>query len=166
MPDEPVAFFVGHDDTITSLSISPSGTRLLSNDMNSSLRLWDLLDISSSSTKLIQNGKKNHFTYEFSINNLYSNNNEKNLLKCSWSFDENFISCGNSDRFVKLFNVDLLPIDSPVNSISYLNTTDNNNKNIWGCHQGVIQKVTFHPSEFIFASCSSDSTVLVGEYMP
>lgn len=166
MPNDPDALFVGHEDTIASLSVSPTGTRLLSNGMDNSIRVWDLLDISSTSTKLLKNGKKNNYTYDFSIHNLYKNNNEKNLLKCSWSFDENFISCGNSECYIKLFNIDLIPTDTGINSVNYLNPTDNNNKNIWSCHSGVIHKVTFHPSEFIYASCSSDSTIIVGEYMP
>ena len=32
---------VGHMDTVTGLALSPSGTRLLSNGMDNTVRMWD-----------------------------------------------------------------------------------------------------------------------------
>jgi Prp8 binding protein len=36
----------------------------------------------------------------------HSHNFEKNLLKCSWNFDDSMISVGSADRFVYVWDAD------------------------------------------------------------
>merc|ERR1712118_409342 len=64
----------GHNDTITSLRLSPSGAYLLSNSMDQCLNVWDVRSFVSESrcVKTLTG---------------HIHNAEKNLLKCDWSPD-------------------------------------------------------------------------------
>ena len=63
----------GHGDTVTGLSLSPDGSRLLSNSMDSTLKAWDVAPFSPSERCVA--------TFEG-----HSHDFHKNLLRCSWFF--------------------------------------------------------------------------------
>ena len=70
--DEVVLELKGHGDTVTGLSLSPDGSRLLSNSMDSTLKAWDVAPFSPSERCVA--------TFEG-----HSHDFHKNLLRCSWS---------------------------------------------------------------------------------
>jgi Prp8 binding protein len=73
---------------------------------------------------------------------------EKNLLRCSWSSNQEMISCGSADRTVRIY--------------------DSSNANMLYClggHKGSVNEVIFHPTEPIIASCGSDKVIYLGELM-
>merc|ERR1712118_377112 len=80
-----VAFSLsGHTDTLTSLRLSPDGSYLMSNAMDSSLRIWDVRPYAPSDRCIkIFNGASHNF--------------EKNLLRCNWSPDGRRITTGSAD---------------------------------------------------------------------
>ena len=82
---------VGHMDTLTGISLSPCGTRLLSNAMDNTVRLWDVQPFTQSPTRELQ-----AFIGA-------SHNVERNLLRCSWSADMKLISAGSADRTTNLW---------------------------------------------------------------
>lgn len=124
----------GHTDTITCLSLHPKSTHLLSNSMDSQLRTWDVRAFVAAPTRHCKTfiGAKH--------------NAEKGLLKAAWSPDGTMISCGSSDRMVRVFDeysaeeLYLLP-----------------------GHKGCVNTVIFHPKENVIASGASDKMIYVGE---
>lgn len=131
--NEPVFFLPGHSDTITGLSLNSEGTHILSNSMDCTARIWDIRPYATSQrcTKVFQ-GHQHNF--------------EKNLLKCAWTPDGKNITCGSSDRFNYIWNV-------------------NSTKIIYKLpgHLGSVNAVDFHPKEPILLSGGSDKRIYLGE---
>jgi Prp8 binding protein len=129
-----VAFTLqGHTDTITSLRLSPDGSYLLSNAMDSSLRIWDVRPYAPTD-RCIK-------TFSGSVHNF-----EKNLLRSNWAPDGRRVTSGSADRFVYIW-------DTTSRQIMY---------KLPG-HVGSVNEVDFHPKEPIVGSCSSDKKVFLGE---
>eukprot|EP01035_Chromulina_nebulosa_P026856 gene26856-35223_t len=72
---------------------------------------------------------------------------EKLLLKCSWSPDQDRISCGSADRYVHLWET------TTFSELYYLPG-----------HKASVNQVIFHPTQPILASCGSDRQIILGEY--
>jgi len=126
----------GHSDTLTSLRLSPDGSYLMSNAMDSSLRIWDVRPYAPTDRCIkIFTGAVHNF--------------EKNLLRCNWSPDGKRITTGSADRFVYVW-------DTTSRQILY---------KLPG-HVGSVNEVDFHPKEPIVGSCSSDRKVFLGEISP
>ena len=126
----------GHNDSITGLCVSPDGSKLLSNAMDSTLRQWDITpfvrtDLTSRCTHLYQG---------------IHHGAERNLLKCCYSRDSEYVSCGSSDRMVHVFDA------STSKLVYYLPG-----------HKGSVNQVIFHPHDQVIASCSTDRTIFIGE---
>jgi Prp8 binding protein len=83
---------VGHNDTITSISLSNSGSYLLSNSMDNTMMIWDV-------RPFVEDGKR-------SVRTLigHSHNYEKNLIGCDWSWDDQYVASGSADRCVYVWN--------------------------------------------------------------
>ena len=90
--DEVVLELKGHGDTVTGLSLSPDGSRLLSNSMDSTLKAWDVAPFSPSERCVA--------TFEG-----HSHDFHKNLLRCSWSHDGEKVACGSADQIVHVWDV-------------------------------------------------------------
>jgi Prp8 binding protein len=126
----------GHTDTITGLRVSPDGTRLLSNAMDNSLRMWDIRPYVSAQQRSRFLGSFVGAQHDF----------QKNLLKCSWSPDGSRVSCGSSDNFVYVWQVD-------------------NKRMLYKLpgHTAGVCEVDFHPTEPVIVSASRDKTMFLGE---
>ncbi|KAK4787949.1 hypothetical protein SAY86_019268 [Trapa natans] len=123
----------GHQDTITGMELSPDGSYLLTNAMDSKLCVWDMRPYAPQNRCVkIMEGLQHNF--------------EKNLLKCSWSPDGSKVTAGSSDRMVYIW-------DTTSRRILY---------KLPG-HTGSVNEVVFHPSEPIVGSCSSDKQIYLGE---
>ena len=131
--DEVVLELKGHSDTVTGLSLSPDGSRLLSNSMDSTLKAWDVAPFSPSERCVA--------TFEG-----HSHDFHKNLLRCSWSHDGEKVACGSADQIVHVWDV------ASTEELYYLPG-----------HKGAVTEVDFHPKEPILGSASSDKTVYLGE---
>ena len=83
----------GHTNTITGLSLSPSGTHLLSNGMEGGLLKWDVRPFVSDETKRL----------EASFDGA-RHGAEQLLLRCNWSpvgpDGSQKVACGSADRYV------------------------------------------------------------------
>lgn len=90
--DTPEFTLEGHLDTVTGLSLSPDGQYLLSNSMDSTLRVWDIRSFASNQNQRCVN-----------ILNGVHHGAEKLLLKCAWSADQEYITSGSADRIVHLW---------------------------------------------------------------
>lgn len=131
--DAVVMALEGHADTITGMEISPTGTHLLTNSMDNTMRSWDIRPFAPENRCVrVFMGHQHGF--------------EKNLLRCSWSPDGKLVSGGSSDRMVHIWNVSSGDI---VYSLPG--------------HDGSVNEVAFHPEEPIVASASSDKTLYLGE---
>lgn len=75
-----------------------------------------------------------------------SHNFEKNLLKCGWSGNDKFITAGSADRTINIWIAETGQL-----------------KHRLGGHTGSVNETSLHPSGQLIASCSSDSSVCVGE---
>eukprot|EP01095_Lingulamoeba_sp_RSL-Kostka_P003266 TRINITY_DN1425_c0_g1_i1.p1 TRINITY_DN1425_c0_g1~~TRINITY_DN1425_c0_g1_i1.p1 ORF type:complete len:369 (+),score=97.90 TRINITY_DN1425_c0_g1_i1:191-1297(+) len=126
------------EDVVTSLSVSPDGSFLLSNSMDNNVRVFDIrpfvADENKRCIKTFQGANHNY---------------EKLLIRANWSPDGNKIVCGSADRFVYIW-------DSNSREILY---------KLPG-HKGVVTSVSFHPNEPIIASSSTDKTIYLGEINP
>ncbi|QDZ18993.1 WD40 repeat domain-containing protein [Chloropicon primus] len=123
----------GHGDTITGMSLSNDGNFLLTNAMDNTLRVWDVRPYAPQErcTRVLTG---------------HSHNFEMNLLKCSWSMDDQRVSCGSADALVNIWDVN----------------TGNLLYKLPG-HQGSVNEAVFHPKEKIIGSCSTDKKVFLGE---
>uniref|UniRef100_A0A1I7VFB2 U5 small nuclear ribonucleoprotein 40 kDa protein n=1 Tax=Loa loa TaxID=7209 RepID=A0A1I7VFB2_LOALO len=107
----------GHTDTVTGLSLSPEGTHVLSNAMDCSSKIWDIRPFAPEQRCVKSFAGHQH-------------NFEKNLLKCTWSPDNNRISCGSSDRYVYVWDVSSRRVLYKLPG-----------------HQGSVNATDFHPKE-------------------
>ena len=84
---------VGHADTITSMALAPkSKDFIISNSMDSTLMMWDIKPFCENPSRL--NRCFAGATHNF----------EKNLLKCSYSSDQQYVTAGSADRTVNVWN--------------------------------------------------------------
>eukprot|EP01132_Coremiostelium_polycephalum_P006084 gene6084-7581_t len=134
--EEVMISLTGHSDTITGMSVSKDGSYLVSNAMDNTLRIWDIRPFAPT----------NRCT---KILQGAQHNFEKNLLKCAWSPEGSMVAAGSSDRLVYVW-------ESSSKKILY---------KLPG-HNGSVNEVSFHPTEPIIASCSSDKTIYLGEIKP
>ncbi len=133
--NEVVMTMEGHTDTITGMEISPTGTHLLTNSMDNTMRSWDIRPFAPENRCVrVFTGHQHGF--------------EKNLLRCSWSADGKHVSGGSSDRMVHIWNV-------ASGEITY---------SLPG-HDGSVNDVAFHPEQPIVVSASSDKTLYLGELL-
>ena len=121
-------------DTVTGLALSPCGSKLLSNAMDYTVRIWDVQPFSTSETR------------EEKVFLGATHNVERNLLRCCWSADMQYVSAGSADRTTNIWEV----------STGVL-------KHRLGGHTGSVNETALHPSGTIIASGSSDRTVWLGE---
>jgi Prp8 binding protein len=125
----------GHSDTVTGLSLSPDGTKILSNSMDNTLRMWDVRPyVGQQRSRFL-----GHFTgaqHDF----------QKNLLKAAWSPDGTRVTCGSSDNFVHVWEAETKRMLYKLPG-----------------HKAAVNEVVFHPKEPIILSASSDKTMFMGE---
>jgi len=126
----------GHRDSVSGLSLSPDGNHLLSNGMDGHLFQWDIRPFILD--------EQNRCELEFEG---VKHSNEKNLLKCAWSPDQEYVTSGSADSIVKVWSA------STGKLLYYLPG-----------HKGSVNEVIFHPTvPGIIASCGSDRTIFLGE---
>lgn len=83
----------GHSDIITSLSLSPGGTHVLSNAMDHAIRKWDIRPwVTGNRCQNIYYGAKH--------------GPERNLQRCGWSPSGHQIISGSADRQVYIWDAD------------------------------------------------------------
>ena len=73
-------------------------------------------------------------------------NFEKNLLRCSWNYNDTLVTGGSADRMVYIWNVE-----------------SGHMVNRLGGHHGSVNEISFHPGRNIIASGSSDKTIYLGD---
>ena len=126
--------------TITSLSISKDGTKLLSFATDGSLRSWDIRPFCPAGES-----KRQIAIFEGS-----SNNFEQLPLKCAWwssrDNSSDYVSCGSADGIVRVWNADDAKMEAAL-----------------GGHGGPALSVALHPIEKIIASGGFDKNVFVSE---
>jgi Prp8 binding protein len=88
--ETPEFTLTGHSDTITGLSVSPDGNQLLSNSMDSTLRVWDIRPFAAG-------GATSDARCENVLTGVH-HGAEKVLLRCSWSADQEHVAAGSADR--------------------------------------------------------------------
>jgi len=134
--NEIIYSLVGHSDTITGVSLSPKGDFLLSNSMDCTGRVWDIRPFANEDRlKGVYGGHQHNF--------------EKNILKCAWSADSRWVTCGSSDCFSYVWDVKTKEIVYKLPG-----------------HQGSVNAVDFHPYEPIILTGSSDKKIYLGELEP
>jgi Prp8 binding protein len=137
--DIPDLVLTGHADSVTGLSLSADSTLLLSNSMDSTMRVYDVRAFSGGSVES---------RYRSVLSGVH-HGAEKLLLRCAWSADMEYISAGSADRMVHLWEA-----------------TRYTEQCAWNTHKASVNEVIFHPSQPILASCSSDKTIVLGEFTP
>lgn len=141
--DTPDLVLEGHQDTITGLAMSPDGNSLVSNSMDSTLRVWNVRPFAET-----MRDAENSSRCERILLGVH-HGAEKLLLKCAWSKDGEYITAGSADRIIHLWE-----------------TTNYQEVCGWGGHRASINTVIIHPEEPIIASCSSDKSIILGEFTP
>lgn len=123
----------GHRDTVTGLSLSPDGNRLLTNSMDKTLRCWDVR------AKALENRLAKVF-----MGNEHDGN--KNLLRCSWSPRGNMVTAGSADNLVNIWNFNTCDIMFKLPG-----------------HKMSVNDVRFSPTQPLVLSCSDDKQMYIGE---
>lgn len=83
----------GHTDTITSLSLSPSGSHLLSTSFDDTVRVWDVQPFASEPGPGHVGSARLHRTLTGSACGF-----ENLLIKGGWSHDGEKVATGGGDR--------------------------------------------------------------------
>lgn len=115
------------------MALSPDGSHLLTNAMDSTLRSWDVRPFAPEQRCV-------------SVFTGHAHNFEKNLLKCAWAPDGRSVSCGSADRQVYIWSTETKALLYKLPG-----------------HKGSVNEVVFSPKEAIVASCSTDKTIYLGE---
>lgn len=131
----------GCNDSITGLALSTDGTSLLCNSMDCNLHIFDVRAFSNLPTGA--NGRQR------AVVPGVHHGAEKLLLRCAWSADGDFFSCGSADRLVHLWE-----------------TARYSEVCAWPGHKASVNEVAFHPTQPVLVSASSDRTIVVGEFSP
>lgn len=126
----------GHEEIVTSLSLSPDGQLLLSNAMDGRVRTWDVRPFAPEDRAV--------GIYEGAPAGL-----EKNLIKASWSSDGAMIAAGSGDQTVVIWDVASRDILYKLPG-----------------HRGCVNDVRFAPYEPVILSASSDRSLILGEIRP
>ncbi|KAM0321381.1 hypothetical protein ACHAQA_010145 [Verticillium albo-atrum] len=125
---------LGHQDTITSLRVSPDSQSLLSYSMDSTARTWDIRPFAPT--------ERHIRTFDGASMGL-----EKNLIRASWDPAGKHVAVGSGDGTVTVWSND-------TGKLSY---------KLPG-HKGTVNCAEFAPgSEPILLSASSDRNMLLGE---
>ncbi len=149
---------MGHTDTPTSLSVSPSGFYLLSPSLSSQTIIHDVRPFSPSPSRIhrVLTGAPAGF--------------ENTLLKAAWSKDDGGqrVAVGGADRMVTIWEVESGKILYKVRELSTFCPRILISSQLPG-HKGTVTAVDFHPKEpiscvffadyissFLTALCSSD----------
>lgn len=125
---------MGHTDTITGLALSSDGNYLLSNSSDHTIRCWDV--------RPFVQGSRCVKLFQGATHNF-----ERNLLRVTWNNDDTLISAGSADRFVYIWNFLTGKLERK-----------------FGGHNGSINETSFNKLANVVASCSSDQTIILGEY--
>lgn len=124
----------GHSDTITGLGLSNDGNFICSNSMDKTVRVWNIKSFFSETRCLgVLTGNSNNF--------------EKNLIRCAWSANDEYIAAGSADRSVYVWSVKTGEL---VNRLQG--------------HEGTVNDVGFSKHGGIIGSVSSDFTAILGEF--
>jgi Prp8 binding protein len=132
-PDAELFRLMGHRDTITCLRLDPYGSYILSNSMDSTLRVWDIRPFAP-----MQRCVK---VFSGTVHNF-----EQNLIKCNWNSDGSLVGSGSADRLAYIWD-----------------TTSRQLKYKLPGHEGSVNEVAFHPKEPIIASGCSKGKIFLGE---
>ncbi|KAF3359399.1 U5 small nuclear ribonucleoprotein 40 kDa protein like [Verticillium longisporum] len=125
---------LGHQDTITSLRVSPDSQSLLSYAMDSTARTWDIRPFAPTERRIR--------TFDGASMGL-----EKNLVRASWDSAGKHVAVGSGDGTVTIWSNDS-------GKLAY---------KLPG-HKGTVNCAEFAPgSEPILLSASSDRNMLLGE---
>ncbi|EEY18198.1 WD repeat-containing protein [Verticillium alfalfae VaMs.102] len=125
---------LGHQDTITSLRVSPDSQSLLSYAMDSTARTWDIRPFAPT--------ERHIRTFDGASTGL-----EKNLVRASWDSAGKHVAVGSGDGTVTIWSNDS-------GKLAY---------KLPG-HKGTVNCAEFAPgSEPILLSASSDRNMLLGE---
>ena len=164
---EDVAKIVGgHQDTITWLSYDPVHKVLMSIGMDSNVHIWqhDAIDTPFESTELWQprttlkgaphGFDKNLIKGSLKNNTLTSRSNGTNAM---------LVASGSSDRTAVIWQLDNISKDN-TSHISDANPPTAYIKYKLPGHQGTVNQVDFHPTQPILLSCSTDKSLILGEF--
>ena len=108
---------IGHNDTVTSLQLSPDAQTLLSNSHDSTVRTWDIRPFAATDRHVR--------TYDGAPTTM-----EKNLFRASWSSNGQKIAAGSGDRSVVVWDTKTGKMLSKLPG-----------------HKGAVNDACFHPGD-------------------
>ena len=120
----------GHTDTVTSLNVDLDGTRLLSNSMDNTVRVWNTQPFCIAENRCLKVYQGHAHGFDIGI------------VRAHWSRDGKYVASGSSNSKVIVWNAASRQV-----------------KVKFGGHAGPVNDVKFSPTNDIIASCSNDRKV-------
>lgn len=139
----------GHMDTITSISLSPSGSHILSTSFDDSLRIWDVRPFAPEPDRSDPHSNAANPRLYRTLRGTTFGGFENLLIKAGWSADGEKVVAGGADRTCTIWDVESSTILYKLPG-----------------HKGTCTAAVFHPSEPVVVSSSTDMTLLLGEIDP
>lgn len=139
----------GHMDTITSVSLSPSGSHLLTTSFDDTLRIWDVRPFAPEPNPADPNANTANPRLYRTLRGTTFGGFENLLIKAGWSADGEKVVAGGADRTCTIWDVESSTILYKLPG-----------------HRGTCTAAVFHPREPVVVSCSTDMTLLLGEIDP
>jgi WD40 repeat protein len=87
---------LGHTDTVTGISLSHDGKRLVSNAMDGTLKVWDVRPFVLNN----DDGLRCQYTLYGATHNF-----ERNLLRACFNQDSTLVTGGSADRMVNVWDI-------------------------------------------------------------
>ncbi|CDR87883.1 probable U5 snRNP-specific 40 kD protein (novel WD-40 repeat protein) [Sporisorium scitamineum] len=138
-----------HLDTITSISLSPSGSHILSTSFDDSLRIWDVRPFAPEPNPADPNANAANPRLYRTLRGTTFGGFENLLIRAGWSADGEKVVAGGADRTCTIWDVESSTILYKLPG-----------------HTGTCTAAVFHPKEPVVVSCSTDMTLLLGEIDP
>jgi len=137
--------------SVTGLSLSPDGHKLLAFSMDHSLRVWDVRPFAAGSaagSAAAAGGAGFDDARCLALLRGARNNFEQCLVRCAWSGDGERVACGSADRFARVWDAASARLEFALPG-----------------HAGVVTAVAMSPNaaEPVLASGGTDKRVFVGE---
>ncbi|GAK63978.1 WD40 repeat-like protein [Moesziomyces antarcticus] len=139
----------GHMDTITCVSLSPSGSHLLTTSFDDTLRIWDVRPFAPEPNPADPNANAANPRLYRTLRGTTFGGFENLLIKAGWSADGEKVVAGGADRTCTIWDVESSTILYKLPG-----------------HRGTCTAAVFHPREPVVVSCSTDMTLLLGEIDP
>lgn len=167
--------FVGHNDTVKTISLSIDGTKILSGSDDTSIRVWD----KDTGDKIIVLEESSKSQEDKGVNSACFSPDSKKIL-AGYQDNKIFLWCATSGKKLKKYLGHIAPVNSVCFSndgLQIISGSSDNTIRLWdndtaNClkvfdgHRNKVKSVCFSPDSLTFISGSFDESIILWDMEP